>query len=205
VKLYVETLEYDVADIIPQYYGDGEDAYFMRKELSSWSELNRVERRRSPPPQQHNQQQQGNPIPDWVNNRENTNSNFFDSRSSMRDMLSPEERAWVNANKGRSLNNSLTGKMTRSLRTFFNGGEQQNQWAQHQPLANNGSNMSSYRRVDGRLSQQQQRPPWETGPEELKLPRYSKIVRRDVETEKHRDFVRGGGGYEEVVTASGTY
>ena len=44
VKLYVETLEYDVADIIPQYYGDGEDAYFMWKELRLWDELNRIER-----------------------------------------------------------------------------------------------------------------------------------------------------------------
>ncbi|KAL7512034.1 hypothetical protein ACHAXN_009122 [Cyclotella atomus] len=190
VKLYVETLEYDVADIIPQYYGDGEDAYFMRKELARWSELNRVERRPVQQQQERRMQNQGNQIPDWVN-RDNSKSSFFDNRSSMRDMLSPEERAWVNTNNGRSLNYSLTGKMTRSFRTFLNGGEQVS------------SNVTqNYRRVDG--WSQQQRPPWETGPEELKLPRYSKIVRRDVETEKHCDFVRGGGQYEEVVTASGT-
>ncbi|EED89265.1 predicted protein, partial [Thalassiosira pseudonana CCMP1335] len=34
VKLYIEHLGYDVADIIPMYYGDGEDAYFMRKDFS---------------------------------------------------------------------------------------------------------------------------------------------------------------------------
>jgi ribosomal protein S18 acetylase RimI-like enzyme len=204
VKLYVETLEYDVADIIPRYYGDGEDAYFMRKELRSWEELNgggrSDERSRWQAPMQH--QQQGNAIPDWVNR--DTRSSFFDKRSSMRDTLTPEERAWVNANNGQSLNNnnSLTGKVTRSFRTFLHGGEAQ-------PPRFNRKNFR-------RDSPWRQRPPWETGPEELRLPRYTKIVRDEgvaVKRERDSSFnARGGGeqvgvvdGFEDVATAaSGT-
>lgn len=200
VRLYVETLEYDVADIIPQYYGDGEDAYFMRKDLQTWDELNRVERL-GETRQQSRQQTQGNHIPDWVNR--DTRSSFFDNRSSMRDMLSPEEKAWVNANNGRSLNGqrnnqSLTGKVTRSFRTFLNGGEQHNRFTR-----------KNFRRQDT----WHQLPPWETGPEELKLPRYCKILRPaadEKKVERNQGFVRGGGasvvgdGFEEAVTASGT-
>jgi len=225
VKLYVETLEYDVADIIPQYYGDGEDAYFMRKELRSWDELNRIERLEVPPLSRHSQRSsRGNTIPDWVNrdvSSRSSSSSFYDNhRSSIRDnnnaMLSPQERAWVNTstnnnnNNNRGLNNnynnhqSLSGKVTRGFRTFLHG--------------NNESN-DSYFRNDG--GSRGQRPPWETGPEELRLPRYSKIVRDDVtatgmsvgkmegtDTRRHvNNFARGEDavvdGFEEAV-ATGT-
>lgn len=201
VRLYVETLEYDVADIIPQYYGDGEDAYFMRKNLQSWDELNRVERLGETRPQSR-QQTQGNQIPDWVNR--DTRSSFFDNRSSMRDMLSPEEKAWVSANNnGRSPNihsrnnQSLTGKVSRSFRTFLNGGEPQSRFTR-----------KNFRRQDS----WHQMPPWETGPVELRLPRYCKIggpSSGGEKMERNQGFVRGGDasvvgdGFEETVTASG--
>jgi ribosomal protein S18 acetylase RimI-like enzyme len=201
VKLYVETLGYDVADIIPMYYGDGEDAYFMKRELVEQPDLRAYKGHQQS--QRHGQQQ----VPDWVNR--DTRSSFFDNRSSMRDTLTPEERAWVNTNNGSRTADpqGLSGKVSRSFRTFLNGSEQmQRRFSAHH---------NNFRSFDN----WQQRPPWETGPEGLRLPRYSKIVRRvvDADEAKHRGQNSGVlrreekedvavGEFEEVhsVAASGT-
>ena len=212
VKLYVETLDYDVADIIPQYYGDGEDAYFMKKELNSWAELNGQKTGGDQLLQRGVQQQSlGGAIPDWVNR--DSRSSFFDDRSSIRDMMSPEEKAWVDTNNGgsRSLHGSntpsLTGKVTKSFRTLLNGGESQSQQTRRFTHKNFRRNESW-----------QVRPPWETGPEELRLPRYRKIdrptslatVSDEENNEQRQSFINEGeasavvDGFEEAVTASGT-
>ena len=84
--------------------------------------------------------------------------------------MSNEERAWVNQSSSLSANggtarssmtmssssSSLSGQFIGSFRTFFNGGEQ----------------MQSQRQVN-----QYRSPPWEVGPEGLRLPRYSRVVR----------------------------
>mmetsp|Transcript_19802 Transcript_19802/g.42984 ORF Transcript_19802/g.42984 Transcript_19802/m.42984 type:complete len:564 (+) Transcript_19802:163-1854(+) len=178
---------YDVADIIPMYYGDGEDAYFMRKDLAT------VVSEALPPqsvsqPQQQQQQQKNQQQPrqlrrgekernEWLNRDATRNGSFFDNRKSMRETLSEEERAWVknnnsnnnpqsstasagrNGNANTSNSPSLSGQFKRNFYTFFNG---------EQPMQ----------------QQRQQRrqnkfilPPWENGPEGLRLPRYSRVMR----------------------------
>jgi ribosomal protein S18 acetylase RimI-like enzyme len=201
VKLYIEHLGYDVADIIPMYYGDGEDAYFMRKDFSD-DDIKREENgenevsdrmRRREQRRLQQQQQRQRPktfaAPDWVNR--DTKNSFFDNKRSMRDTLTPEERAWVNGNNGSiakstaTANNnrreqSLSGRVQRSFRTFFNNGAEQQQ----------GQGGVMQRRFSNNNFQL---PPWETGPEELKLPRYVKIDR----SKEERDVGRRTGGYDE--------
>eukprot|EP00804_Cyclotella_cryptica_P015594 CCRYP_003598-RA/>CCRYP_003598-RA protein AED:0.06 eAED:0.06 QI:0/-1/0/1/-1/1/1/0/516 len=201
VKLYVETLGYDVADIIPMYYGDGEDAYFMRKELGERrrEDVVVVGRRGEASRRggggdgresslMHSSSRRGTAVPEWVNR--DTRSSFFENRTSMRDMLSSEERAWIDSNRGGgriagSGNNesqsSFTGKVTRSFRTFLHGNEEPRRFVNHKNFRS--------------LENWQSRPPWETGPEELRLPRYVQIVRpadttRNVE---NRDSSRKNG------------
>ncbi|KAL7477670.1 hypothetical protein ACHAW6_003472 [Cyclotella cf. meneghiniana] len=170
VKLYVETLGYDVADIIPGYYGDGEDAYFMRKELGPRDGMPAEMAQRSASSTKDRSTRRGHVVPDWVNR--DTRSSFFDNRTSMRDTLSQEERAWIDSNRGasrisggRESQSSFTGKVTRTFRTFLHGNETQRRFG----------NRNNLQTSDG----WQNRPPWETGPEELRLPRYVKIVRPD--------------------------
>mmetsp|Transcript_15 Transcript_15/g.25 ORF Transcript_15/g.25 Transcript_15/m.25 type:complete len:210 (-) Transcript_15:100-729(-) len=134
--------------------------------------------------QQQNQQQQQKlrrgekERNEWLNRDATRSGSFFDNRKSMRDTLSEEERAWVGANINNgnsnadrnprtstttvnSSRNALSGKFQRSFRTFLNGGERLRQ--QQQQFLQQG---------------QYQSPPWETGPEGLRLPRYSEVTRR---------------------------
>mmetsp|Transcript_2093 Transcript_2093/g.4447 ORF Transcript_2093/g.4447 Transcript_2093/m.4447 type:complete len:244 (+) Transcript_2093:832-1563(+) len=110
-------------------------------------------------------------------NRDPRSGSFFDNRKSLRDTLTPEERAWVtNGTRSRgsrrsSSPSSLSGQFQRSFRTFFNGGEAS---SSPRPRAPSQSQ---------RMSQQRpyQLPPWETGPEGLRLPRYCKVNRAEKE------------------------
>ena len=175
VKLYCEGLGYDVADIIPYYYGDGEDAYFMRKDLlfvgdnhGGIDNNGDGEMRRSTSYESRD---------DWINRDARQGGSFFDSRSSMRDSLSPEERAWINNggangngggsrqyNSSSSQRNSIGRHFKRSFQTFLNGGD------------------TSSTPPPGSWD----RPVWETGPEYLRLPRYTKI-RKSVSGERIED------------------
>jgi len=177
VGLYIED-GYDVADIIPLYYGDGEDAYFMRKDLLSvrgeeaaamqreisQQQQQEMEQKLQPGQQQQKWRRGEKERNEWLNRDATRNGSFFDNRKSMRDTLSQEEKAWVNktANppiSAMATSPSLSGQFKRSFRTFFNtGGEQ--------PMQQQRRKQSQY-----------QLPPWETGPEGLRLPRYSKVVR----------------------------
>ncbi|KAL7551882.1 hypothetical protein ACHAWF_016120, partial [Thalassiosira exigua] len=189
VRLYCED-GYDVADIMPRYYGDGEDAYFMRKELGSEVEEKRGEeeresrrrRRRSEQRwQQHPQQRQrirprrGEAEREAFLHRDATSGSFFDDRPSLRESLSAEERAWVDrspavdgaasapaANGGGAP--SLSGSVfARGVRTLFQASDPQNFGrARRRPMS------------EGRLGS----PPWETGPEGLRLPRYRRVAPR---------------------------
>ena len=187
VRLYIEE-GYDVADIIPLYYGDGEDAYFMRKDFVSVGEqaLPAAVRRQSRAEQQQGRQQRQwrrgeRERSEWLNRDATRSGSFFDNRKSMRDTMTQEERAWVNSGgnsnpqmsqanlrTARSMSSSspppssLSGQFKRSFRTFFNGGEQ----------------MQSQRQVN-----QFHLPPWEIGPEGLRLPRYSRVYRKEEEEE----------------------
>lgn len=172
VKLYCERLGYDVADIIPFYYGDGEDAYFMRKDLLEFDNnddhrsnvVRGEEGRRSSSAYERRDA--------WVNRDARNGGSFFDNRRSLRDSLSPEERAWVNNGSGgiqynssspsaaaaaASQRSSIGGHFKRSFQTFLNGGD---------PSRPTPPQSGSW-----------DRPVWETGPEYLRLPRYTKIER----------------------------
>ena len=170
VKLYCERLGYDVADIISFYYGDGEDAYFMRKdfgESNTATAANVIENGRDVAVRGDGNRQYYERRDDWVNRDARNGGSFFDNRRSMRDTLSPEERAWINsggssvspsratAAAGRS---TIGGHFKRSFQTFLNGGEP----SPTSPLPPGNS-----RSWD--------KPVWETGPEYLRLPRYTKI------------------------------
>ena len=176
VKLYCERLGYDVADIIPFYYGDGEDAYFMRKDFdeSNTAAVDVVENGRGRGSRSavvrgddDGNRQYYERRDDWVNRDARNGGSFFDNRRSMRDTLSPEERAWINsggsngspsratAAAGRS---TIGGHFKRSFQTFLNGGDP----SPTSPLPPGNS-----RSWD--------KPVWETGPEYLRLPRYAKI------------------------------
>jgi len=181
VKLYCERLGYDVADIIPYYYGDGEDAYFMKKDLlfvggdgSAFDDdVDAIveERRRavaSPPSFESRD--------DWINRDARSGGSFFDNRSSMRDSLSAEERAWINSGGGGNTSSSssssfearsIGGHFKRSFQTFLNGGDP-----------------SPTPPPQG--SRSWDRPVWETGPEYLRLPRYSEI-RKSMPAERIED------------------
>jgi hypothetical protein len=170
-------LGYDVADIIPFYYGDGEDAYFMRKdfgETTAAATANVVENGRVRGSgsavvrgDDGGNRQYYERRDDWVNRDARNGGSFFDNRRSMRDTLSPEERAWINsggsngspsratAAAGRS---TIGGHFKRSFQTFLNGGDP----SPTSPLPPGNS-----RSWD--------KPVWETGPEYLRLPRYAKI------------------------------
>jgi len=100
---------------------------------------------------------------DWINRDARSGGSFFDNRSSMRDSLSPEERAWINSGGGGSEKNnsspqrgSIGGHFKRSFQTFLNGGDP-----------------SPTPPPPG--SRSWDRPVWETGPEYLRLPRYTEI------------------------------
>mmetsp|Transcript_28271 Transcript_28271/g.48069 ORF Transcript_28271/g.48069 Transcript_28271/m.48069 type:complete len:599 (+) Transcript_28271:442-2238(+) len=190
VNLYCED-GYDVADIIPMYYGDGEDAYFMRKdfevgEIDVEQQEQQEQQQKQQQMQQQEQQQQQQQQRQWRRgekeraeflNRDPRSGSFFDNRKSLRDTLTPEERAWVtNGSRSRgsrrsSSPSSLSGQFQRSFRTFFNGGEAP---SSPRPRAPSQSQ---------RMSQQRpyQLPPWETGPEGLRLPRYCKVNRAEKE------------------------
>ena len=165
VKLYCERLGYDVADIIPFYYGDGEDAYFMKKDLLVVGRDDGVD---DIPPQQSSSSSSSFVSRDeWINRDARSGGSFFDNRSSMRDSLSPEERAWINSGGGGSRQynsspspprSSIGGHFKRSFQTFLNGGDP-----------------SPTSPPQGLRSWE--RPVWETGPEYLRLPRYSKILK----------------------------
>ncbi|KAL7452296.1 hypothetical protein ACHAWC_004027 [Mediolabrus comicus] len=176
VKLYCERLGYDVADIIPFYYGDGEDAYFMRKDFdeSNTAAVDVVENGRGRGSRSavvrgddDGNRQYYERRDDWVNRDARNGGSFFDNRRSMRDTLSPEERAWINSG-GSSVSSSrataaagrstIGGHFKRSFQTFLNGGDP----SPTSPLPPGNS-----RSWD--------KPVWETGPEYLRLPRYAKI------------------------------
>lgn len=176
VKLYCERLGYDVADIIPFYYGDGEDAYFMRKDFDESTDVatavSGVENGRGSRGAVVRGDDDGNRQyyerrDDWVNRDARNGGSFFDNRRSMRDTLSPEERSWINSSgstvspsrataaAGRS---TIGGHFKRSFQTFLNGGD---------PSPSSPPPPGNSRSWD--------KPVWETGPEYLRLPRYTKI------------------------------
>ncbi|KAL9184194.1 hypothetical protein ACHAXT_002280 [Thalassiosira profunda] len=174
VRLYCDE-GYDVADIIPLYYGDGEDAYFMRKDLTSATASEDVQReqfnRRQAQPQRQWRRGERERA-EWLN-RDAARGSFFENRPSLRDTLSTEERAWVNRGSGGpqissvsrstvttsvAASPSLSGQFKRSFRTFFSPGEALQ---------------------DRRQRNQFRVPVWEAGPEELRLPRYNRVFRRE--------------------------
>mmetsp|Transcript_18202 Transcript_18202/g.29847 ORF Transcript_18202/g.29847 Transcript_18202/m.29847 type:complete len:515 (+) Transcript_18202:158-1702(+) len=197
VKLYCERLGYDVADIIPFYYGDGEDAYFMKKDLlfvgDGLDDDAVVEDRR------RSQQSSSSSFvsrDDWINRDARSGGSFFDGRSSMRDSLSPEERAWINSGQGNNRSgggsiqynssspprSSIGGHFKRSFQTFLNGGD---------PSPS----------PPPQVSRSWERPVWETGPEYLRLPRYTKI-RKSTPSERIEDVsARASMEYEQRVAS----
>ena len=190
VKLYCERLGYDVADIMPFYYGDGEDAYFMKKDLLFAAQnnndgmvVNEEDRMRAPSSYQSRD--------DWINRDARTSGSFFDNRRSMRDSLSPEERAWVNGSNGNDGNgqynssssqrSSIGGHFKRSFQTFLGGGE---------PSP-----------VPPQVARSWDKPVWETGPEFLRLPRYTKILKSTPVERIEHDAVRASVEYEQRVAS----
>eukprot|EP00984_Skeletonema_dohrnii_P036737 scaffold38050_cov178-Skeletonema_dohrnii-CCMP3373.AAC.2 len=193
VKLYCERLGYDVADIIPFYYGDGEDAYFMKKDLlfvggdngddDGYDDVVVEERRRL------SQSSSFESRDEWINRDARSGGSFFDNRSSMRDSLSPEERAWINSGGGNNNNSSssqrgsIGGHFKRSFQTFLNGGD-----------PSPTSPPQGSRSWDNR-------PVWETGPEYLRLPRYTEI-RKSTPGERIEDeTARASMEYEQRVAS----
>ena len=193
VDLYINE-GYDVADIIPYYYGDGEDAYFMRKDFSTLiSEEMPIQQRQSRKSQQSGEERQWRrgekERNEWLNRDATKSGSFFNGRSSMRDNLSDEERAWhgmnsnINTNpvvspaprssRGNNMSmmtgspSSLSGQFKRSFRTFLNAGRAEQQSVVTASPQNQFNNNNSNNR----------RAPWEIGPEELRLPRYAKVSR----------------------------
>lgn len=197
VRLYCDD-GYDVADIIPRYYGDGEDAYFMRKDFQNGIASETSSQVQQQPKQNEQQQQQQQlrrgekERNEWLNRDATRSGSFFDNRKSMRDTISEEERAWIEANDdinnnnnnngnsnanpnppasstatANSSRNALSGKFQRSFRTFLNGGERLQQLRRQQQQRLQQGQYGRY-----------QSPPWETGPEGLRLPRYCEVTRR---------------------------
>jgi len=196
VKLYCERLGYDVADIIPFYYGDGEDAYFMRKDL--FVEDNHAGRRVDNGGSFEMRRPSYESRDDWINRDARKGGSFFDNRRSMRDSLSPEERAWVNnggennssggnmqynsTSRLASQRSSIGGHFKRSFQTFLNGGD---------PTPS----------PPPQGSRSWDRPVWETGPEYLRLPRYTKILKTTSGERIGDDAARAPMEYEQRVAS----
>jgi len=167
VRLYCDE-GYDVADIIPRYYGDGEDAYFMQKDLYKIDNVGPEMETRSPK-QQPRRYRRGEKEREEMLNRDATRGSYFSKRPSLRDSLSREDEKWIGRNKlarsrgvrFESTSASTSGNFRQSLRTFFNGSEPNS--------SINGLDRSWRRQI----------PPWECGPAELMLPRYRRVSRGD--------------------------
>lgn len=121
---------------------------------------------------------------EWLNRDAIRSGSFFEGRKSMRDTLSEEERAWTNpqamsSSRSNTLDNNSLGSTTGSSSNSSSG-------------CTSNPNLSplisgQFRRSFHALMQHQHRdrlnnisssPPWEVGPENLRLPRYKKVVRR---------------------------
>ncbi|KAL7466165.1 hypothetical protein ACHAXS_006469 [Conticribra weissflogii] len=228
VRLYVEGMGYHVADIIPMYYGDGEDAYFMRKELEDVGEGG--DARGGGDAATGGGDAVGNgdggaegASPGRKRMRgERAREEWMHKRSATRDRLSVEERAWFDRSRGRVVGDGL--HTVGSIGSSGGGGGAglsgmvQNGFRSLWSHAGDGTNPSSVIPGGGSrrfLGGNRALPPWETGPEELRLPRYRKIVPRDEmedtereeEEKRRRDFDESscrsgnGGGKEGVPVA----
>mmetsp|Transcript_13976 Transcript_13976/g.30594 ORF Transcript_13976/g.30594 Transcript_13976/m.30594 type:complete len:449 (-) Transcript_13976:117-1463(-) len=167
VRLYCDE-GYDVADIIPRYYGDGEDAYFMQKDLCKVGNVGPEINTRSQK-QQPRRYRRGEREREEMLNRDATKGSYFSNRPSLRDSMSREGEKWIGGDsnlprsRGVALESTSTptsGNFRQSLRTFFNGSE---------PNSSDGLDRSWRRQI----------PPWECGPAELMLPRYHRVFRED--------------------------
>jgi len=180
VKLYCERLGYDVADIIPFYYRDGEDAYFMRKDLFVEDAGRRVDNGGS--------FEMGRPShesrDDWINGDVRKSGSFFDNRRSMRDSLSPDERSkqYNSTPRPASQRSSIGGQFKRSFQTFLNGGD---------PTPT----------PPPQGSRSWDRPVWETRPEYLRLPRCTKILKTTPGERIGNDAARAPMEYEQRVAS----
>ena len=190
VKLYVEGMGYDVADIIPMYYGDGEDAYFMRKDVLNGGDSGGGgggeydQRRRFIKQQQHQQQQQQQGRQQTMRGERGRNE-WVNRRSRKRDVLSEEERGWYDSNdNNRNANevSSIQGRVQRSFRSLWNGSGDSNS------NSNSNINSNNHGTNNGGQGRFRRSPPcWETGPEELRLPRYSKVIRSGNDLENNNN------------------
>mmetsp|Transcript_29191 Transcript_29191/g.53484 ORF Transcript_29191/g.53484 Transcript_29191/m.53484 type:complete len:271 (+) Transcript_29191:252-1064(+) len=171
------------------------DAYFMRKDFQNGIASETSSQVQQQPKQNEQQQQQQQlrrgekERNEWLNRDATRSGSFFDNRKSMRDTISEEERAWIEANDdinnndngntnanpnppasstatANSSRNALSGKFQRSFRTFLNGGERLQQLRRQQQQRLQQGQYGRY-----------QSPPWETGPEGLRLPRYCEVTR----------------------------
>ena len=162
------------------------DAYFMRKDISrnTIAEEAAVVSKTDSHPQTQQQLRRGEKERDeWLNRDAIHGGSFFEGRKGIRETQSKEERAWT-SNNGKSKTDSRTdssisdrnsiitnkpitppsisGQFRRSFHALVNIREQQTmmQRRQHRDQSFNIS-----------------LPPWEVGPEALRLPRYRKVAR----------------------------
>lgn len=142
------------------------DAYYMRKDFDKdiASEAPTQQQQQQPQRQWRRGEKERE---EWLGRDAARGGSFFENRKSIRDTLSEEERARIATINSRNTpmspsaaTPSMSGQFKRNLRTFFNGRE-----------PSGGSREGQF-----------QRPPWETGPEGLRLPRYVKVTRRAAPT-----------------------
>ena len=140
--------------------------------------------------QQQQQQRRGEKERnEWLNRDATRNGSFFEGRKSLRDIQSEEERAWTTnidnnpqsmaaSRRSSTIGNSL-GSMTGSS-SISSGGSRNNNPGIPPSIS------GQFRRSFHALMQNQHHrdrfnnittPPWEIGPESLRLPRYRKVVR----------------------------
>jgi hypothetical protein len=161
-----------------------------KSRIVSASESQRPMEQRQQQRQQQQQQRRGEKERnEWLNRDATRNGSFFEGRKSLRDIQSEEERAWTTnidnnpqsmaaSRRSSTIGNSL-GSMTGSS-SISSGGSRNNN--PDIPPSISGQ----FRRSFHALMQNQHHrdrfnnittPPWEIGPESLRLPRYRKVVR----------------------------
>jgi len=216
VKLYVEGMGYHVADIIPAYYGDGEDAYFMRKELRDEEEEDGGGGEAATGGGDVVADEGDGTMAGMGNGRkrmrgEKAREEWINKRTTTRDRLSVEERGWYDRSRGRADGGSGNGIANGGMHTVGSIGSSTSSSSSSNGISGmvqngfrslwhhgDGSNSSSVIPAGGSrrfMGGNRALPPWETGPDELRLPRYQKIARRD-EAEERRS---GSGSGKEVV------
>ena len=182
VGLYAED-GYSVANVVPSYYGDGEDAYFMRKELqggTATAASDNIANSAASAARQGKESRRWRRGEkerlEWLRRNSAPRGSFLGACDRTDPTLSVE--AWES--RVRMYNKDsphFSSQFKRGLQNFFDGHSREHFQLQRTKL-----------------------PPWETGPANLRLPRYVQISR----TKKNKHISSNGRdtSLEAVAVAS---